>query len=182
MKYLLLFFILLFTNTTNLFAQYPNTNTSETHKDSSMHHGGAHPKVEKGPNHGKIFSNNGLKIEMVTPANTKKHEVSYFVFDTLSNPVEAKNYKGSVKYVFGGPNQYIEVPLVPTGKNNQYVTTLEDWDEYKKTIVTLKANGQIYTVTFYNNVHTPAQTKGKPAGSGGHHGVGGHGGGSRMGR
>jgi hypothetical protein len=176
MNYQLLFLSLL-TSITAVFAQDPNSNTSGFHKDSSMHHNTFHPKAEKGPNHGKIFANNGLKVEMVPPSNLKKHEVSYYVYDTLTNPVEAKNYKGSVKYVFGGANQYIEVPLIPTGKNNQYVAALEDWNEYKKAIVTLKANGQIYSVTFYNNVHPPATPQSKKVGGGnGHQGGGHHGG------
>jgi hypothetical protein len=163
MNYRLLFLALFFTSISYAFAQHPHGH-SGMHKDSSMH---PHPKYEKGPHHGKMFTNNDLKVEMVPPSNVKKHEVSYYVFDTLTNPLDAKNYKGSVKYVFGGPNQYIEVPLVPTGKENQYVAALEDWNEYKKAIVTLKANGKIYTVTFYNTVHVPAKptTGGKRPGS-----------------
>ncbi len=112
-----------------------------------------YPKTVKGPNHGKMIRQNGVQIEMLTPANTKKPGISYFLFDTLGLPVAAGLYTGTVKFVFGGPNQYIEVPLLPGGKSNQYSSSLEDWKECKEMIITLKASGKIAaSVAFLNTV------------------------------
>ncbi|HVD99750.1 MAG TPA: hypothetical protein VNB90_16190 [Cytophagaceae bacterium] len=148
------------------------------------------PKPEKGPNHGRMFKDKEMKIEMLTPSSQKKPEVSYFIFDTLNNPLEAKNFSGTVKYVFGGPNQYLEANLMPSGLANQYIARLEDWNEYKKAVVTLKQNGKVVcSVTFYNM----SQFKDHPSGNTGHDynanpnssgrgGGHGGGGGTRMGR
>jgi hypothetical protein len=177
MKYPFLLFLFIFIGITSITAQY---NGNPGHQRDSSHHKEFAQKPVKGPNHGRMLRSNTVKLEMVTPTNTKKTEVSYFVFDSLDNPLDAKNYTGIVKYIFGDPNQYIEVYLVPKGKNNQYMATLEDWNEYKKAIVTLKANGQTYRYVFFNAIST--QTAQSPSGNGqhGHHGghYGGGGGGN----
>ena len=173
MKFQFFFLLLALTCVT---ASYSQHYVHEHRPDSSKHV--PHQKPEKGPNHGKMLKHNGVNLEMVTPSNTKKHEVSYFLYDTLSNPIDAKTYTGTVKYVFGGPNQYIEVYLVPTGKSNQYVATLEDWNDFKRAIITLKADGKIFsTYTFFNTI--PVQSKQAPGVGGGHTGQHGshHGGG-----
>jgi hypothetical protein len=140
MKYWIILFLSMSTIQMTVQAQYP-------FKDSSA----LLPKPEKGPNKGRMFSNNGLKIEMNTPSNTKKPEVSYFVYDSLSTPIEATQYTGTVKYVFGNINQYLEVKLVPKGKPNQSVTTLEAWNECKQIIVTIKTkDGRSGKVSFVN--------------------------------
>jgi hypothetical protein len=149
------------------------------------HHGGHHrgdttgrsghvpPKMEKGPHKGKMMTKDGLKMEMVPPSNEKGNDVSYFLYDSLNKTVEAKSYTGTVKYVFGGPNEYLETKLSPSGASNQYVATLEGWQEYKKAIVTLKVGDKTYTF-FFPGAVPPSQSS---AGGGGHHGGhGGHGG------
>ncbi len=154
MKVLNCLLLSLFTCITSGYAQYNNNdNSHHQHQDSSANLGEhPHQKTEKGPNHGKIVLNNGLTLEIVTPSNVKKFEVSYFIFDSLSNPLDAKLYTGTVKYIFGGANQYLQVKLVPSGKPNQYLATLEGWNEYKKAVVTLKANNQTYSFSFFNSV------------------------------
>jgi hypothetical protein len=116
------------------------------------------PKPQKGLNKGRMFADNGLNIEMTTPGNIKKPEVSYFVYDSLKNPLDAKQYTGTVKYVFGNANQYIEVKLIPSGKNNQYIATLEAWHEYKQAIVTLKKDEHTSSVTFFNTTPPKSST------------------------
>lgn len=120
------------------------------------------PKPQKGPNKGKMFSSNGLKIEMLTPSNTKKPEVSFFVYDSLSVPIEASQYSGTVKYIFGNINQYLEVKLVPKGKPNQSVTTLEDWNECKQIMVMVKTkDGKTGKVNFVNEPPPKAEDPNK---------------------
>jgi hypothetical protein len=151
MKVLNCLLLFIFTCITSGYAQY---NGTHHHPTDSSDHKEEHPhqKTEKGPNHGKMVQNKEVKVEMVTPSNVKKFEVSYYVFDSLTNPLDAKLYTGTVKYIFGGANQYLQVKLVPSGNVNQYVASLEGWNEYKKAIVTLKANGQVYTFTYHNYV------------------------------
>jgi hypothetical protein len=176
MKVLNCFLLFIFTCLTSGYAQY---NNGTHHSTDSSGHKGEHPhlKTEKGPNHGRMIQNKGVKVEMVTPSNVKKFEVSYYVFDSLTNPLDAKAYTGTVKYIFGGANQYLQVKLVPSGKTNQYVATLEGWNEYKKAIVTLKANDQVYTFTYHNYVAPTDQSQTTNLGGQQHHRGGGGGGG-----
>ena len=171
----LLFFVL--AGFTKVYSQYTHHHQKS---DSSANPGEHHlQKTEKGPNHGKIVLSNGVKVEMVTPSGKKKTEVMYYVYDSLSKPVDAKLYTGSVKYIFGNANQYLQVKLVPSGESNQYIATLEGWNEYKKAVVVLKANDKTYTFSFYNDVVPTQNQAGNSTGNGnqgGHH-HGGHGGG-----
>lgn len=123
-------------------------------------------KPEKGPNHGRMLMHNGIKVEIVTPSNAKKPEVNYFVFDSLNNPVNAKQFTGTVKYVFGSANQYLEANMIPSGKPNQYFTSLEDWRDCKHMIVTLKENGKMRATMMFMNIDAPPP---KTTDSGDHH-------------
>ncbi len=166
-------------------AQYHHGGHGQHHQGDSTHRSFNPPKIEKGPNKGKMISKDGLKVEMVPPSNTKGDVVTYYVYDSLNKIVDAKTFAGTVKYIFGGPNEYLEAKLIPTGATNQYAATLEGWQEYKKAVVTLKANEKVSTFTFVNFV--PSQTNngsqgghhgGGHGGHGGHHGGGGGGGGN----
>ena len=124
-------------------------------KDTSGRPGGElEQKPERGPNRGKMMRNGIMKVEMVTPTNIKKPEVFYYLYDSTNQAIDSKLYTGTVKYVFGGPNQYLQVKLVPavSGKNNQYSATLEDWKDYKQAIVTMKGNGREYQFVFANTL------------------------------
>lgn len=129
-----------------------------------------------------MLSINGLKVEMVPPSGDKGNDVVYFLYDSLNKAVEATLYSGTVKYVFGGPNEYLETKLNPL-THNKYIATLEGWQEYKRAIVTLKADGKTYTFPFVNS--TSFQQNQACQGNSRHHGHGGHGGsyggGNRMG-
>jgi len=143
---------------TTIYAQQPTQHHSSHHPDSTEHH---HHRPGKGPNNGRITHDKDIKVEMLTPFNIKKLDVSYFIFDTLEKPLEAKNYKGTVRYIFGKATQYIDVHLVAKGKPNQFVSTLEDWHDYRQAIVTLKRDTMTYRISFYNP--NPVQAKQPPS-------------------
>jgi hypothetical protein len=160
---LLLLLVCVLTTLLSAYAQHP----SRVEKDTSSRPGGELvQKPEKGPNKGKMMRSGELKVEMVTPGNLKKPEVMYYVYDSLNHMLDAKLFTGTVKYVFGGPNQYLQVKLLPvtSGKNNQYVATLEDWKDYKMAIVTMKGNGQAYNFVFLNTLPVRDQSGGNQSG------------------
>ena len=151
------------------------------------HHGGHHRRdsssaprhrIEKGPKGGKMVTHNGIKLEMDVPSG-KKNDVSYYLYDSLTKPLSVQPYTGTVKYVFGGPYEYLETKLKLSGRENQFVATMEGWQEYKRAIATLKLpSGQSFLFVFPNEEHAPQSAQNA---EGQHHGGHHHGGGGGMG-
>ena len=139
------------------------------HTDSTQKGAFGRPQFEDGPHKGKMGYSNGIKLEMVIPSNSKKVDVSYFLYDTLNKATDAKAYTGTVKYVFGGANEFLETKLAFGKESNQYVATMEGWQEYKRAIVTIKS-GEKTCVFYFPNLIKP-HPKGM---QGGHHGGGAH--------
>ena len=132
-------------------------------------------ETEKGPNKGKMVTGNGLKLEMVTPS--KGDDVSYFLYDSINRLVDAKLYKGTVKYIFGGANEFLEANLNSTAVINKLIARLEGWGEYKRAVAVLKSGNKVYTFYFFNTDTMPSG-QGNGQGNQGHHGRGVHGGGA----